>query len=117
MQPPGSGALRAVRSAGWQPAWCRLRYAAPMPEKLRYEIDISSPVPPVEAGDDLQIRTVAQGDLAGLARLMLDAYVGTIDYEGETLEQAVERAGTKMGNAGADAAMTAMEMTNVMEQI
>ena len=35
----------------------------------------------------------------------------------ETLEQAVERAGTKMGNAGADAAMTAMEMANVMNQI
>ncbi len=35
----------------------------------------------------------------------------------ETLEQAVERAGTKMGNAGADAAMTAMETVNVMEQI
>jgi 6,7-dimethyl-8-ribityllumazine synthase len=35
----------------------------------------------------------------------------------ETLEQAVERAGTKMGNAGADAALTAMEMANVMEQI
>jgi 6,7-dimethyl-8-ribityllumazine synthase len=35
----------------------------------------------------------------------------------ETLEQAVERAGTKMGNAGADAAMTAMEMAHVMEQI
>ena len=35
----------------------------------------------------------------------------------ETLEQAVERAGTKRGNAGADAASTAMEMANVMEQI
>ncbi len=35
----------------------------------------------------------------------------------ETLEQAVERAGTKMGNAGADAALTAMETVNVMEQI
>jgi 6,7-dimethyl-8-ribityllumazine synthase len=35
----------------------------------------------------------------------------------ETLEQAIERAGTKMGNAGADAAMTAMEMTSVMQQI
>ena len=35
----------------------------------------------------------------------------------ETLEQAVDRAGTKMGNAGADAAMTAMEIVNVMEQI
>ncbi|MBN2457188.1 MAG: 6,7-dimethyl-8-ribityllumazine synthase [Sedimentisphaerales bacterium] len=35
----------------------------------------------------------------------------------ETLEQAIERAGTKMGNAGADAASTAMEMVNVLEQI
>lgn len=35
----------------------------------------------------------------------------------ETIEQAVERAGTKMGNAGADAAMTAMEMASVMQRI
>jgi len=35
----------------------------------------------------------------------------------ETLEQAVERAGTRRGNAGADAAMTAMEAANLMEQI
>jgi 6,7-dimethyl-8-ribityllumazine synthase len=35
----------------------------------------------------------------------------------DTLEQAVERAGTKMGNAGADAAITAMETVGVMEQI
>jgi len=35
----------------------------------------------------------------------------------ETLEQAIDRAGAKMGNAGADAAMTAMEMANVMAQI
>ena len=35
----------------------------------------------------------------------------------DTLEQAVDRAGTKMGNAGADAATTAMEIANVLEQI
>ena len=35
----------------------------------------------------------------------------------DTLEQAVERAGTKMGNAGEDAAKTAIEMANVMQQI
>jgi 6,7-dimethyl-8-ribityllumazine synthase len=54
--------------------------------------------------------------------------IGQINYEAavpvafgvltcESLEQAVERAGTKMGNAGADAALTAMEMTNVLEQL
>jgi 6,7-dimethyl-8-ribityllumazine synthase len=35
----------------------------------------------------------------------------------ETIEQAIDRAGSKMGNAGADAALTAMELANVMEQI
>ena len=35
----------------------------------------------------------------------------------DSLEQAIERAGTKMGNAGANAAMTAMEMVHVLEQI
>ena len=35
----------------------------------------------------------------------------------ETIEQAVERAGAKRGNAGANAALTAMEMINVLEQI
>ncbi len=35
----------------------------------------------------------------------------------DTLEQAIERAGSKMGNAGADAAATAIEIADVMEQI
>lgn len=54
--------------------------------------------------------------------------VGQINYESstpavfgvltcETIEQAVERAGTKRGNAGADAALTAMEMADVMQQL
>jgi len=35
----------------------------------------------------------------------------------ETLEQAIDRAGTKMGNAGAQAARTAMEAANVLERL
>ncbi len=35
----------------------------------------------------------------------------------DTIEQAVERAGTKAGNKGADAAMSAIEMVNLLEQI
>jgi 6,7-dimethyl-8-ribityllumazine synthase len=35
----------------------------------------------------------------------------------DTLEQAVERAGTKMGNKGFDAAMTAIEMVNLSREI
>ena len=54
--------------------------------------------------------------------------VGQINYESavpavfgvltcESLEQAIDRAGSKMGNAGSDAASTAMEIANVLEQI
>ncbi|MBW8002311.1 MAG: 6,7-dimethyl-8-ribityllumazine synthase [Planctomycetes bacterium] len=35
----------------------------------------------------------------------------------ETIEQAIERAGTKRGNAGTNAALTAMETIDVLEQI
>lgn len=35
----------------------------------------------------------------------------------ETLEQAIERAGTKLGNKGFDAATTAIETVNVLRQI
>ncbi|MBW7865191.1 MAG: 6,7-dimethyl-8-ribityllumazine synthase [Candidatus Hydrogenedens sp.] len=35
----------------------------------------------------------------------------------ENIEQAIERAGTKAGNKGADAAMGALEMVSLMEQL
>jgi 6,7-dimethyl-8-ribityllumazine synthase len=35
----------------------------------------------------------------------------------DTLEQAIERAGTKAGNKGADAAMSAIEMANLLDQL
>jgi len=35
----------------------------------------------------------------------------------DTIEQAIERAGTKAGNKGSDAAVTAIEMVNLFEQI
>jgi 6,7-dimethyl-8-ribityllumazine synthase len=34
----------------------------------------------------------------------------------DTIEQAIERAGTKAGNKGYDAAMTAIEMANILKQ-
>jgi len=35
----------------------------------------------------------------------------------DTIEQAIERAGTKLGNKGFDAAMSAIEMANLMKEI
>ncbi|MBA3703872.1 MAG: 6,7-dimethyl-8-ribityllumazine synthase, partial [Rubrobacteraceae bacterium] len=35
----------------------------------------------------------------------------------ETIEQAIERAGTKMGNKGFEAAVSAMEMADLMSKL
>ena len=35
----------------------------------------------------------------------------------DTLEQAIERAGTKAGNKGWDAALSAVEMANLMDML
>lgn len=55
----------------------------------------------------------------GIARLSLDAEVpvtfGVITAD--TIEQAVERAGTKAGNKGADAAEGLIEMINVLRAL
>lgn len=55
----------------------------------------------------------------GLAQVSLDTGVpvafGVLTTN--TIEQAVERAGSKSGNKGADAALTAIEMTNLLNQI
>jgi 6,7-dimethyl-8-ribityllumazine synthase len=62
---------------------------------------------------------VCQQVVRGVGQINYDTGVPTIFgvLTCETLEQAIERAGTKMGNAGAGAAVTAMEMVSVMEQI
>jgi hypothetical protein len=54
--------------------------------KIRYEIDLAS-VPAIAARPG--IRRVERRDLEALAELMLDAYIGTIDYEGEDYEDAI----------------------------
>jgi 6,7-dimethyl-8-ribityllumazine synthase len=55
----------------------------------------------------------------GVAQTMLEAGMpiafGVLTTN--TIEQAVERAGTKAGNKGADAALSAVEMINLFKQI
>jgi len=55
----------------------------------------------------------------GIAKVMLDTGLPVIFgvLTTESIEQAVERAGTKSGNKGFDAAMTAIEMTNLLNAI
>ena len=55
----------------------------------------------------------------GLAQVMMQHSIpvafGVLTVD--SIEQAVERAGTKMGNKGAEAAMSSLEMVNVLSQL
>jgi len=55
----------------------------------------------------------------GIAKVGLDAELPVIYgvITADTLEQAIERAGTKAGNKGFDAAMSAIEMANLVKGI
>ncbi len=62
---------------------------------------------------------VCQQVARGIAQINYDCAVPAVFgvLTCDSLEQAVDRAGTKMGNAGSDAATTAMEIASVLEQI
>jgi len=55
----------------------------------------------------------------GTAQVMLDAGIPVLFgvLTTETIEQAIERAGTKAGNKGSDVAIAALEMINLMDQL
>jgi 6,7-dimethyl-8-ribityllumazine synthase len=55
----------------------------------------------------------------GIAKVSQDAGLPVIFgvITADTIEQAVERAGTKEGNKGSDAALSAIEMANLFEKI
>jgi 6,7-dimethyl-8-ribityllumazine synthase len=113
-----NGAADKQISVVWVPGACEITQAAKklvQSGKYAAVICLGAVIQGQTAHYDFVCQQVARG-------------VGQINYEStvpavfgvltcDTLEQAVERAGTKMGNAGADAALTAMEMANVMEQI
>jgi 6,7-dimethyl-8-ribityllumazine synthase len=70
-------------------------------------------------GQTSHYEAVCQQVIRGVGQINYDSSVPAVFgvLTCETLEQAAERAGTKMGNAGADAAMTAMEIVNVLQQL
>ena len=62
---------------------------------------------------------VASEAAKGIAKVGQDSGIPVIFgiITADTIEQAIERAGTKDGNKGRDAAVSAIEMVNVFEQI
>ncbi len=63
--------------------------------------------------------SVAGECASGVARLSTEFDIPVIFgvLTTDTIEQAIERAGTKAGNKGAEAALTALEMINVLKEI
>jgi len=70
-------------------------------------------------GDTGHYDYVAGGAASGIAQAALSTGVPVIFgvLTCETLEQAVNRAGAKSGNKGFDAALTAIEMVNLLGQL
>ena len=62
---------------------------------------------------------VASQCASGLARISLDEDIPVIFgvLTTNTIEEAIERAGSKSGNKGSDAAMTALEMVSLLRTL
>ena len=121
------GALDALRRHGVDPdrvtvAWCPGSYEAPLvAQKMaasgRYDAVIC--LGAVIRGATSHYDLVATAVATGTARVMMETGVpvlfGVITTD--TIEQAIERAGTKAGNKGAEAAVSAIEMVNLLGQL
>jgi 6,7-dimethyl-8-ribityllumazine synthase len=112
------GASEEQISAVWVPGACEIvQVARKLANSGKYSAVIC--LGAVIRGQTSHFEAVFQQVVRGIGQINYDcdkpAVFGVLTCD--TFEQAVERAGTKMGNAGADAARTAMEMVDVLEQI
>jgi len=112
------GAAEEQISVIWVPGACEITIAAKkLAQSGRYVAVIC--LGAVIRGQTGHYDYVCQQVARGIGQINYDSAVPAVFgvLTCDTLEQAVDRAGTKMGNAGADAALTAMETVNVLEQI
>jgi len=122
-----SGAIDCLKRHGagdeqvtvvWVPGACEITMAA---KKLATSGKFAAVIclGAVIRGQTQHYDYVCQQVVRGIGQINYDCEVPAVFgvLTCETLEDAVDRAGTKRGNAGADAALTAMEMVSVMGQI
>ena len=112
------GAADEQISVVWVPGACEITQASKkLAQSGKYVAVIC--LGAVIRGQTGHYDSVCQQVVRGIGQINYDSAVPAIFgvLTCEALEQAIERAGTKMGNAGADAAMTAMETVSVLEQI
>jgi len=121
------GALDAVRRHGGDAgavdvAWVPGSYEIPVAAKAmalsgRYDAVIC--LGAVIRGSTAHFDYVAGGAAGGISSVALETEIPVIFgvITTETIEQAIERAGTKMGNKGFEAAVSAIEMADLMPKI
>jgi 6,7-dimethyl-8-ribityllumazine synthase len=120
------GALDAIRRHGdasaVEVAWVPGSYEIPVAARemaLSGRHDAVICLGAVIRGATAHFDYVAGGAANGIASIALET--GTPVIFGiittETIEQAIERAGTKMGNKGFEAAVSAIEMANLMPKL
>ncbi|MBK9145821.1 MAG: 6,7-dimethyl-8-ribityllumazine synthase [Candidatus Melainabacteria bacterium] len=102
--------------------WCPGAFEIPLVARKACETGLYSAVICLGAvirGATPHFDHVAGQNASGIASAGLDSGVPTIYgvLTTETIEQAIERAGTKSGNKGSDAALAAIEMVNLLTSL
>ncbi len=122
------GALDALKRHGvkddeieivWVPGSFEIPYAAQRMVDGKKKYDAVICVGAVIRGSTPHFEYISAEVTKGIAQAGLKSGVPVIYgvITPDTLEQAIERAGTKAGNKGFQAAMSAIEMVNLFEQI
>lgn len=101
----------------WVPGAFEIPLAAKMMAKRGYDGVIC--LGAVIRGATPHFEYVASEVTKGIAQAGLETGVPVVYglITADTLEQAIERAGAKAGNKGADAALTALEMVNLLKEL
>ncbi|MDH4222479.1 MAG: 6,7-dimethyl-8-ribityllumazine synthase [candidate division Zixibacteria bacterium] len=102
----------------WTPGSFEIPYAASrLAKSKKYDAVIC--LGAVIKGDTPHYDYIASEVTKGIAKISLETGIPVIFgiITPDNLEQAIERAGTKAGNKGWDAALSAIEMVNLFEQI
>jgi 6,7-dimethyl-8-ribityllumazine synthase len=127
VRPLLDGALDAIKRHGGDTAavdvvWVPGSYEIPLVAKrlaLSGKYDAIVCLGAVIRGATAHFDYVAGGVASGISAVALEANLPVIFgvLTTDTIEQAIERAGTKAGNKGFEAVMTAIEMASLMDQM
>jgi 6,7-dimethyl-8-ribityllumazine synthase len=111
-------ASEADISVAWVPGSFEIPYAASkLAESKKFDAVLC--LGAVIKGDTPHFDYIANEASKGVARIALESGIPVIYglITADTLEQAIERAGTKAGNKGWDAAQAGIEMANLYREI